>query len=72
MCHPDASNTHPETCQKDQVQFQRLALLRDVINWRSQHPAKGASLADDDKRLRAMEAYILAQSKGKAIEPGTH
>lgn len=72
MCHPDASNTHPETYPKYQVQLQRVALLRDMINWCIQHPAKGTPLTDDDDRLRAMEAYILAQRKGKAIEPGKH
>lgn len=43
-----------------------------MINWCIQHPAKGKPLADDDPRLRAMEAYILAQREGKAIEPGKH
>jgi thiosulfate dehydrogenase len=72
MCHPNASNTHPETYPKYQVQLQRVALLRDMINWCIQHPTKGQPLADDDPRLRAMEAYILAQRSGKAIEPGKH
>jgi thiosulfate dehydrogenase len=70
MCHPDASNTHPETYPKYQVQLQRVALLRDMINWCIQQPAKGKPLAEDDPRLRAMEAYIIASRKGKAIEPG--
>ena len=72
MCHPDGSNTHPETYPKYQPQIKKVALLRDMINWCIQHPAKGQPLADDDPRLRAMEAYILAQRKGKAIEPGKH
>jgi len=72
MCHPDASNTHPETYPKYQVQLQRVALLRDMINWCIQHPAKGRPLADEDPRLRAMEAYIISQRKGKSIEPGKH
>jgi len=72
MCHPDAANTHPETYPKYQVQLQRVALLRDMINWCIQHPTKGKPLADDDPRLRAMEAYIIAQRAGKAIEPGKH
>ena len=33
---------------------------------------KGKPLADDDPRLRAMEAYITWQRKGKDIEPGKH
>jgi cytochrome c len=72
MCHPDASNTHPETYPKYQVQLQRVALLRDMINWCIQHLAKGRPLPDDDPRLRAMEVYILAQRAGKAITPGKH
>jgi cytochrome c len=70
MCHPNASNTHPETYPKYQVQLHRVALLRDMINWCIQHPTKGKPLADDDPRLRAMEAYIIAQRTGKTIEPG--
>ena len=72
MCHPHASNTHPETYPKYQIQLQRVALLRDMINWCIQQATKGKPLDDDDPRLRAMEAYILAQRKGKAIEPGKH
>src|SRR5262245_53211125 len=33
MCHPDASNTHPETYPKFQPQMGRVAHLRDMINW---------------------------------------
>lgn len=72
MCHPNAANTHPETYPKYQVQMQKVALLRDMINWCIQHPTKGKPLADDDPRLRAMEAYIITQRKGKVIEPGKH
>ena len=72
MCHPNASNTHPETFPKYQVQMQRVALLRDMINWCIQHPAKGKPLADDDPKLKAMEAYIMSQRAGKAMEPGKH
>jgi thiosulfate dehydrogenase len=72
MCHPNAANTHPETYPKYQVQMQKVALLRDMINWCIQHPAKGQPLADDDPRLRAMEAYIMAQRAGKVMEPGKH
>ena len=72
MCHPDAANTHPETYPKFQVQLGRVALLRDMINWCIQNPARGKPLADDDPRLKAMEAYILAQRKGAALEFGKH
>ncbi len=72
MCHPDASNTHPETYPKFQVQLGRVALLRDMINWCIENPVRGKPFADDDPRLKALEAYILAQRKGTALEYGKH
>lgn len=70
MCHPHAANTHPETYPKFQVQLGRVALLRDMINWCIEHPVRGKPLADSDPRMRALESYILAQRKGKALEYG--
>jgi thiosulfate dehydrogenase len=70
MCHPNAANTHPETYPKYQVQLGRVALLRDMINWCIQNPVRGKPLADDDPRMKAMEAYIYAQRKGTALEYG--
>lgn len=72
MCHPHAANTHPETYPKFQVQMGRVALLRDMINWCIEHPVRGKALASDDPRMRAIEAYILAQRKGKVLEYGKH
>ena len=72
MCHPDAANTHPETYPKFQVQLGRVAMLRDMINWCIENPTRGKPLRDDDVRLKAMEAYILAQRKGVALEYGKH
>ncbi len=72
MCHPNAANTHPETYPKFQVQLGKVALLRDMINWCIEHPVKGKPMNDDDPRLRALEAYILAQRKGVALEYGKH
>ena len=70
MCHQDASNTHAETYPKFQEQLGRVALLRDMINWCIEHPVRGTPLAPDDPKMRAMEAYILAQRKGTALEYG--
>jgi cytochrome c553 len=70
MCHPDAANTHPETYPKFQVQLGRAVLLRDMINWCIEHPVRGVKLAEDDPKLRALEAYILAQRKGKPLDYG--
>ncbi|MEW6271450.1 MAG: cytochrome C [Thermodesulfobacteriota bacterium] len=72
MCHPDAANTHPETYPKFQVQLGRVAMLRDMINWCIENPTRGKPLPDDDVRLKAMEAYILAQRKGTPLDYGKH
>lgn len=72
MCHPDASNTHPETYPKYQMQLKKVALLRDMINWCIENPLKGQPLPENDPRLRAVEAYILSARKGVPLEPGKH
>ncbi|MBN1345585.1 MAG: hypothetical protein JXQ73_23025 [Phycisphaerae bacterium] len=72
MCHPDASNTHPETYPKFQPQMGRVALLRDMINWCIQHPVRGKGFSGDDPKMRALEAYIIAQRKGVAMDYGKH
>jgi thiosulfate dehydrogenase len=70
MCHPDASNTHPETYPKYQVQLGRTVLLRDMINWCIEHPVRGRKLDPDDPKMRGLEAYIMAQRKGAKMEYG--
>jgi len=72
MCHPNASNTHPETYPKFQTQLKKTALLRDMINWCIENPLRGPKLAADDPKMRALEAYILAQRKGVPLEFGKH
>jgi len=72
MCHPDGSNTHPETYPKYQAQIGRVALLRDMINWCIENPVRGKPFADDDPRLKALEAYILSQRKGVPLDYGKH
>lgn len=72
MCHPHAANTHPETYPKYQAQLGRVVLLRDMINWCIEHPVRGKALDAGDPKLRALEAYILAQRKGKALDYGRH
>lgn len=70
MCHPDAANTHPETYPKFQPQLGRVALLRDMINWCIEHPVRGTKLDPDSPNMRALEAYIMAQRKGTAMNYG--
>jgi hypothetical protein len=72
MCHPHASNTHPETYPKYQVQLGRVVLLRDMINWCIENPVRGKKLAADSAEMRALEAYIAAQRKGTAMNYGKH
>ena len=72
MCHPHASNTHPETYPKFQTQLKKVALLRDMVNWCIINPLEGAELAENDARLKALEAYILASRKGVALDVGKH
>jgi thiosulfate dehydrogenase len=70
MCHPHAANTHPETYPKFQPQIGRVALLRDMINWCIEHPVRAKPLASEDPRMRALEAYILAQRRGTPLGYG--
>jgi len=72
MCHPHASNTHPETYPKFQTQLGRVALLRDMIHWCIDHPVRGGELEPNDPRMRALEAYIMAQRSGTKMEYGKH
>jgi thiosulfate dehydrogenase len=72
MCHPDASNTHPETYPKFQTQLKKVVLLRDMINWCIENPLEGVPLSDDDPKLKAMEAYILWARKGVPLDSGKH
>ena len=61
ICHPDASNTHPEKYPKFRQQVGKTVLLRDMVNWLIEHPVRGTKLDTDSEELRALEAYILAQ-----------
>ncbi len=70
MCHPDGSNTHPETYPKFQAQLGRVALLRDAINWCIENPVRGRKLAPDSAEMRALETYLYAQRKGVRLEYG--
>lgn len=72
MCHPHASNTHPETYPKFQTQLGRVALLRDMIDWCVEHPVRGEHLDPDGPKMRALEAYIMAQRKGVEMNYGKH
>jgi thiosulfate dehydrogenase len=72
MCHPNASNTHPETYPKFQTQLKKVALLRDMVNWCIINPLEGKELAENDPKLKALEAYILSSRTGVALAAGKH
>ena len=72
MCHPNASNTHPETYPKFQTQLKEVALLRHMVNWCIINPLEGDELDHADPRMVALEAYILAERAGTQLEKGKH
>ncbi len=72
MCHPNASNTHPETYPKFQKQLGEVATLRQMINWCIENPLEGKPLPLDDPRMVALEAYITYERRGVKLDPGKH
>ena len=72
QCHPNAANTHPETYPKFQQQLGRVIALRDMINWCILNPLEGPTLALDSPEMIALEAYIMYERRGVALEPGKH
>jgi cytochrome c len=72
MCHPNASNTHPETYPKFQKQIGSVATLRDMINWCIENPLEGEPMKLDDPKMIALEAYITWERRGVPLDPGKH
>ena len=72
MCHPHAANTHPETYPKFQTQLGRVVLLRDMIDWCVENPVRGEHMDPNGPKMRALEAYIMAQRKGVEMNYGKH
>lgn len=72
MCHPHGANTHAETYPKFQTQAGRVFLLRDMVNWCLTNPVRAKAWDADDPRMRAVEAYLYAQRRGKTLEYGKH
>ena len=72
MCHPNATNTHPETYPKFQKQLGKVVGLRDMINWCIINPLEGDELKLDDPKMIALEAYITYERRGVKLAPGRH
>lgn len=72
QCHPNASNTHPETYPKFQQQLGKVAVLSEMINWCIENPLETEPLALDDPRMTALQAYITWERRDVKLAPGKH
>ena len=72
QCHPNATNTHPETYPKFQKQMGRVAELAEMINWCIINPLEGEAIALDSQEMIALQAYINYERRGVPLAPGKH
>ncbi len=72
QCHPNATNTHPETYPKFQTQLGKVTTLFEMINWCIRNPLESEPLAADNSQMIAMQAYITHERRGVKLEPGKH
>ena len=72
MCHPFASDTHPQAFPKYQVSMNKFATLRDMINWCIEKPNQGEKIDSDSDAMKALEAYIYWSNTGSVMVPGKY
>ncbi len=72
QCHPNATNTHPETYPKFQQQLGKVVTIGEMINWCIQNPLEGEPLALDDPKMVALQAYIYWERRKVPLAPGKH
>jgi len=72
MCHPFASDTHPQSFPKFQVSMNKFATLRDMINWCIEKPNQGEKIDSDSDAMKALEAYIYWSNTGSVLVPGKY
>jgi thiosulfate dehydrogenase len=72
MCHPFASDTHPQAFPKFQVSMNKFATLRDMINWCIEKPNQGEKIDPDSEAMKALEAYIYWSNSGSVLVPGKY
>ncbi len=72
QCHPNAANTHPETYPKFQQQLGKVTELWEMVNWCIMNPLQSSSLAADDPKMVALQAYIKHERRGVGLAPGKH
>jgi thiosulfate dehydrogenase len=69
MCHPFASDTHPQAFQ---VSMNEFATLRDMINWCIEKPNQGEKIDPNSEAMKALEAYIYWSNTGSVLVPGRY
>jgi thiosulfate dehydrogenase len=72
MCHPYASDTHPQAFPKFQVSMNQFATLRDMINWCIEKPNQGEKIDPESEAMKALEAYIYWSNTGSVMVPGKY
>jgi thiosulfate dehydrogenase len=72
MCHPFASDTHPQAFPKFQVSMNKFATLRDMINWCIEKPNQGEKIDPESDAMKALEAYIYWSNSGSVLVPGKY
>lgn len=72
QCHPNATNTHPETYPKFQKQIGKVISLFEMVNWCIRNPLEGKPLAADDPKMTALLSYMTYERRGVKLEPGKH
>ena len=72
QCHPNATNTHPETYPKFQQQIGKVVSLFEMVNWCIRNPLEGDPLAADDPKMVALLSYITYERRGVPLAPGKH
>jgi thiosulfate dehydrogenase len=69
-CHPDAAASNPQTFPKYVPQLDRVAPMREMINWCIVHPQAGKELDLNSADMIALEAYAVYLYRGQKIDPG--
>jgi thiosulfate dehydrogenase len=72
MCHPFASDNHPQEFPKFQEQMNKFATLRDMINWCIEKPNEGVKIDPESEAMKALETYIIWSNKGSRLDAGRH
>lgn len=72
MCHPMASDTHPQAFPKFQQSMAKFATLRDMINWCIEKPNQGEKIDPESEAMKALEAYITWSNTGSVLVPGKY